>query len=204
MLLCRHLGGIVMVVTERCSAIQKFRHTGRETTPWRCPQPTVLGYNSSLYGTLAHTTEGVSPQSLHPRHLPIIPSFIPPYPSSPSQFPCPPSSPSLHNFLLCFGSKRWGCPSREQCCHGVRVKKKERKKENWGTVQGGSNKSSSVLLSSGVRRERDRKRGGQVDGCAQKCQVSFTVDQQAAPQVTGSLYFSPTAGCDYISLPGRK
>lgn len=41
---------------------------------WSLALPTALGNNSSLCVTLAHTTEEVSPQSLHPRHLPIIPS----------------------------------------------------------------------------------------------------------------------------------
>lgn len=54
-------------------------------------------------------------------------------------------------------------------------------KENWGTVQGGSNKGSSVLLRQEKETGRREGRGGTGGWvcCKQQCQVSRVVDQQA-------------------------
>lgn len=106
---------------------------------------------------------------------PKTPSIIPPSPSSPTQslwsgdsppppsLP-PPSPPPSITLSLCFGrgrGKSQGCSSREQCCHGVRVKKK---KENWpGRIKQG-------LLCASTGRVEHRWM------LCTRCQVSFNVE----------------------------
>lgn len=110
--------------------------------------------------------EEVSPQSLHPRHLPIISlphssiSFIPPYnPPVPNSLLAHLPPPSISS-CLCFWAQE-GQKSRLLVTGTVLPwsQGKKKKKENWGTVQGGPNNGSSVLLLSGVRREKDTERG---------------------------------------------
>lgn len=149
----------------RCRVIQKFRHTERDTVPGTAHSVITLAL---FYGTRVNTMEEeVSPQSLHLRHLPIIPSLGPPCPSTPIQLPClltlSPASllPSITS-CLCFRSRRarsQGCPSREQCCYETKVGERERKKLGQcpGTIKQG------LLCAAPARTEaenRKTERGG--------------------------------------------
>lgn len=125
-----------------------------------------------------HTTEEeVSPQSLHLRHLPIIPSLSPPYPSTPLQLPClltlSPDSllPSITS-CLCYGSRRGksqGCSPQEQCCYETTVSKKKKggggkkgkKRKKFGALSR-EDQTRASLCCSYMDEAENRKRGVQV------------------------------------------
>lgn len=180
---------------------------GQRDSPWHCPQSTVPGNNSSLYGTLAHT------QQKRSRLRASIPDTFPLFPPSflhilhpPSQFPCPPTllPPSLPPSItscLCFGSRRGksqGCSSREQCCHGVGVRKRKKRKLGHcpGRIKQGLLCAAPEWSEAG---ERDRKTGGQVDGivvCSSvRCPLLLISGLSRKPE---GLSLCSTAGFDYI------
>lgn len=180
----------------RCRVIQKFRHTERDTVPGTAHSVITLAL---FYGTRVNTMEEeVSPQSLHLRHLPIIPSLGPPCPSTPIQLPClltlSPASllPSITS-CLCFRSRRarsQGCPSREQCCYETKVGEREREKEI-GAVSGDDQTRAPLCCSctDGGRKQKNRKRGVQVDEHVLYSQLGARLVPATAFVYIGNLAF---------------
>lgn len=133
-------------------AIQKFRQTDRDTVSGTAQRPITLRSlwdsqqtRSRLRASIPDTFPLRPPSILHVLH--------PPYNCSVPQLSSP-FTPCLHNSLPLFQEQE-GQKSRLLVTGTVlpwRQGKEKRKKENWGTVQGGSNKGSSVLLLSGAWR----------------------------------------------------
>lgn len=137
---------------------------GQRDSPWHCPQSTVLGNNSPLFMGLWQKRSRL--RASIPDTFPLFPPSFLHILHPPSQFPCPPTllspfSLSLHNFLPLFWEQeeqKSRLPVTGTVLLWSRGKKK--KKKNWGIVQGGSDKGSSVLLLSGVRQGKETERHG--------------------------------------------
>lgn len=97
-----------------------------------------------------------APRGLHPRHLPIISSLIPPNPSPRPSSPCLPNLilPSLPTSItsgLCFWEQeaQKGRPARHE--DSVAMEMGLKKRGGGGYCPGGSDKGSTMLLQRGGR-----------------------------------------------------